>query len=198
MNKLLLLDKDGTLIIPKKIGEKFVQQPWDQVPLPGVREAIAHYCRQGWQMAIISNQGGVAAGHKSLEKCILEMRYCLELFPEIEEAYFCPDFDGMNCYRVWTDDLIHYDADNHITWELQIRGQFRKPSPGMLLLAKHIHAADECWMVGDRPEDEGAAEAAGVNYMAADIWRDRFRPGLHQFNVSPEQLEFLEDYKYKV
>jgi phosphoglycolate phosphatase-like HAD superfamily hydrolase len=29
-------------------------------------------------------------------------------------------------------------------------------------------------MVGDRPEDEKAAVAAGINFIAADVWRDKF------------------------
>ncbi len=36
---------------------------------------------------------------------------------------------------------------------------------------------DETWMIGDRPEDEQAATAAGVNFMWADIWRECWRTG---------------------
>lgn len=123
-------------------------------------------------MVIISNQGGVAAGHKSLENTILEMRYCLELFPEIEEAYFCPDFDGLDCYQVWQEDFIHYHSNSYQVWELSIKGQFRKPKSGMLTLAASIHGADECWMVGDRSEDEQAAIAAKVNFLnVTDFYR---------------------------
>ena len=32
----------------------------------------------------------------------------------------------------------------------------------------------KCWMVGDRPEDEKAAVAAGINFIAADVWRAKF------------------------
>ena len=30
------------------------------------------------------------------------------------------------------------------------------------------------WMVGDRREDEKAAVAAGINFIAADVWRYKF------------------------
>lgn len=40
MSKLLILDKDGTLVTPAS-GKKFVHHPEDQVVLPGVHEAIA-------------------------------------------------------------------------------------------------------------------------------------------------------------
>jgi len=59
MTKLLILDKDGTLVCPKS-GKEFVQHPEDQELIPGVSEAIARYAANGWKMAIASNQGGVA------------------------------------------------------------------------------------------------------------------------------------------
>lgn len=177
--KLTLLDKDGTLVKPKSAA-KFVNKPGDQEPLPGAKEAIAHYHRQGWKICIISNQGGVAAGHKTLESTILEMRFCLDLFPEIEEAYFCPDFQGMDCYCVWQNDSIYYNQDSYFTWQIKTRGEYRKPNSGMLKLASYIHAATECWMIGDRQEDEDAATNAGINFIPADIWRERFCQGLYK------------------
>jgi D-glycero-D-manno-heptose 1,7-bisphosphate phosphatase len=54
--------------------------------------------------------------------------------------------------------------------KLGISGQFRKPNPGMLKLAAYLHSADECLMIGDRPEDEQAAAAAGIKFLSADVW----------------------------
>src|SRR5689334_11355294 len=134
---LLLIDKDGTLIKTKS-GETFVNKPWDQEALPGVKEGLKHYKERGWKIIVISNQGGVAKNHKSLETVIAEMRFCMELLPEIEECYFCPDFEGESCYRIWNDDFIFYNSDSYPVCELGIQNQFRKPSPGMLKLAAHI------------------------------------------------------------
>ena len=50
---------------------------------------------------------------------------------------------------------------------------------------------EDCWMVGDRSEDEQAAITAGVNFCPADIWRARFCAGMHQHTVKRAQLEFL-------
>lgn len=185
---LLLVDKDGTLIKTKS-GETFVNKPWDQEPLPGVKEALKFHKSQGWKIIVVSNQAGVAREYKSLESAIAEMRFCMELLPEIEECYFCPDFEGESCYRVWADDFIHYNSDSYAVAELEIINQFRKPSPGMLKLAAHIEAADKVWYVGDRDEDEAAAAAANINFMWADIWRDRFKPGMYEV----KQVEFLEN-----
>ncbi len=46
---------------------------------------------------------------------------------------------------------------------------------------------------GDRPEDEQCAQAAGVNFMWADVWQQRFTPGIYEFKaVNVEQVGFLE------
>jgi D-glycero-D-manno-heptose 1,7-bisphosphate phosphatase len=50
-------------------------------------------------------------------------------------------------------------------------------------------------MVGDRPEDEQCAINAGVNFCPADVWRDRFKPGIFTHQVTSAQLEFLEGVK---
>ena len=76
--KLAIFDKDGTLIAPK-IGAKFVDHPEDQILLPGVADGIQSLAADGWAIAIASNQGGVAAGHKSLGCAIDEMFFAMRL-----------------------------------------------------------------------------------------------------------------------
>lgn len=42
----------------------------------------------------------------------------------------------------------------------------------------------------------GAAQAADINFMWADIWRTRYSPGIHEAkNVNKEVIEFLEGIK---
>lgn len=48
--------------------------------------AIALYAKQGYTIIGISNQGGLAAGHKSLEDAIAEMMYAFELHPQATSA----------------------------------------------------------------------------------------------------------------
>ena len=183
--KLLLLDKDGTLVETVS-GAKFVNEPKDQKFLPGVAEAIAKYAADKWHIAIVSNQGGVAAGHKTIESTIQEMAYCLKLIHDAsgtsdpEFGFFCPDMEGLTCFEVhWAMSesferkidwgKVHENADCHC-----LRGQFRKPSPGMLLAVKELYSADasdRILMVGDRTEDEDAAFAAKTEFMWAEDWR---------------------------
>ncbi|BAZ39369.1 putative hydrolase, HAD-superfamily, subfamily IIIA [Calothrix sp. NIES-4101] len=170
--KLLLLDKDGTLTIPHS-GKAFPEEAWDQSPILGVKEAIGRYRAKGFMPIIISNQGGVERGYKSLEECKAEMRYAMLLFPEIKEAFFCPNFAGSDCWRIWgkgSDYEILYNADSWTVQQLDIINQFRKPYPGMLKLACDVHGADEAIFVGDRKEDEQAASAAGIDFLWADDW----------------------------
>jgi D-glycero-D-manno-heptose 1,7-bisphosphate phosphatase len=173
--RLCILEKDGTIVVPKS-GHQFVQFPKDQILLPGVKERIAEMKADDYTFVVCSNQGGIAAGHKTLEDTIEEMRYCMSLLPDVHEVLFCPDFEGEQCYLMETGDVIdlaHPDI-NH-----SFRGLFRKPNPGMLQYAiatcfwKPWDAPffDKCLMIGDRPEDEQAAEAANISFMWANDWR---------------------------
>lgn len=170
MTRLLLIDKDQTLIRSRLGGENYVQKPWDQVPIPGIAEKLTEYSELDYKIVVISNQGGIEKGFKSLESTMLEMEYCLELFPQIHECFFCPDFKGYECYRVWREDFINYDSSNYDVQMLDLDMLFRKPKPGMLKLAMHIHISDEYLFVGDRDCDFGAAQAANIPFM----WRDEF------------------------
>lgn len=174
--KLLMLDKDGTLVKPAS-GSTFPMHPKDQQVLPGVTKALQSFVSAGWLPVIVSNQGRVAAGYKTIDDAIEEMRYCLELLPGITLALFCPDA-GENCYRVTktvSDRKWGYS---------DIYGSFRKPGAGMLNYAVAYQLPVTCgmtdWaevkrqslMVGDRPEDFQAAQAAGVPFLSAAEWRD--------------------------
>ncbi|MEB3831892.1 HAD-IIIA family hydrolase [Phormidium sp. CCY1219] len=177
MTGLIIFDKDQTLI-DSACGEKFIQSPTDQRILPGAAEAVSNFAKRGYKIAIASNQGGVEAGKKSFESAIEEMKFCLGLFPEISIGLICPCYDGKSAWMVKLND-----------WEVYLRqkigvgsgttnfGNFRKPGPGMInfLIAYYKSVPGETWFIGDRPEDEQAAEAAGTNFMAADILRLRFQ-----------------------
>ena len=171
--KLLLVDLDGTLREPLS-GADFTRHPRDFKVIPNADKALAHYHRESWLIVGITNQGGVAVGFKSLGNCIEEQRYTFQLFPQLSSILFCPDFEGKICYQCIPEHIDCYNLGQKYP---QLIGKFRKPNPGMLeacLLAHNVNPC-ESWMVGDRLEDEKAAEAAGINFMAADIWRERFR-----------------------
>lgn len=172
MNKLLILDKDGTLVEPVS-GKKFVQHPEDQRLLPGVAAAIARYASEGWSMAIASNQGGVAAGHKSLEQAIAEFEYCCKL-TGIRRGMIAHSYEEEGG-RALEIDL--YSFHNPVEIKHPTR-KFRKPNPGMIEYLASDGFPGLSWrshvqvlFVGDRPEDQVAAQAAGVEFMWAEDWR---------------------------
>ena len=182
MKKLLILDKDGT-IIETKSGNKFVNLPDDQKLIDGAGEAIARYVSDGWDIAIASNQGGVQAGYKSLDDAFAEMYFALDLIrdglpssnnSQIRGAAFCPS-SGESAYLI----RMHLGLEKpflHLS-QCDYDFSFRKPEPGMLLCLPEILSFDSreqyesTLMVGDRPEDEGAAKAAGMAFMSAEAWR---------------------------
>lgn len=117
---------------------------------------------------------------KSEDEAIEEMRYCQEL-TGIDLALFCPD-DGSTCYRVRKG---HDRPWNRVPFSRKNEefGSFRKPGPGMLNFAVSYYLRPDVirndWakikqqslMIGDRPEDQQAAHAAGVPFTWAGEWR---------------------------
>lgn len=169
--KLLLLDLDGT-VRQSVSGKTFISEPGDQKLIDGAAEAISRYA--GWNKIGITNQGGVSSGFKTLEDAILEQQRTLELV-WLDAILFCPDMEGSSCWVV--EPMIAQP------YMVQIPGvDFRKPAPGMLHVARRLawnwhgsrasESVDECLMVGDRPEDEAAAAAAGINFIWAHHWRE--------------------------
>jgi D-glycero-D-manno-heptose 1,7-bisphosphate phosphatase len=169
MTKILFVDCDGTIRKPKS-GAKFIQSPEDQQIIKGADDAIAHWFSEGYTVIGITNQAGVAAGHKTLSEAIAEQRYTLNLFPLLSEIYFCPDYEGLICWRVTRDGEFNIANDESV----EEKYKFRKPGCGMILVASKSFGGNlaECWMVGDRPEDEGAAVNAGLRFMWAGDWRN--------------------------
>lgn len=184
MKYLVIFDKDQTLI-DSACGERFIQSPTDQAILPGAAEAVQSFYQRGFQVAIASNQGGVEAKKKTLESAIEEMQFCLKLFPEIEMGIIAPTYEGKTAWKITETSCEEISGDY---------GSFRKPGPGMLnfLMQFYGFSPSQTWFVGDRPEDEQAAESAGTQFMAADIVRARYLPGFSELQVNIEQLEFLE------
>ena len=164
MRKLLLLDCDGTIRKPLS-KSKFIEHPRDQRVIQGAAQAIAYFSYSGYTAVGITNQGGVAAGHKSLDDCIEESLYTLELLPNLEAIYFCPTFKGDCCGLVKQGTYTEYSGQD-----------MRKPGSGMLELARQHYntSVDDCIYIGDRTEDKQAAIKAGVTFFDAAYWRKNY------------------------
>ena len=179
MRKLLILDKDGTLITTKS-GKKFVQPPQDQKIIPGMGKALIAAKNSGWNICVASNQLGIKLGYKTDSDSVAEFVYLHKLFPEIEVAVYCPD-EGKTMTRI-NYKINNIATQNIFNWNVTVKKagyqeelkEFRKPNPGMIqFLMTNFECQknqDKIVYVGDRPEDEQAALNAGVVFIWADVF----------------------------
>jgi D-glycero-D-manno-heptose 1,7-bisphosphate phosphatase len=182
MTKLLILDMDGTVRHPISNPDGFILHPKDQILFPEAIAAMKQFKSKGFTIIGASNQGGVAAGKKSLEDCIAEQAYTLELAYEadvaIDEILFCPDYEGKICLGVDGWKEVRFISSSRDYSQSSEFAPFRKPHAGMINLAIHLYAHPfddkEIYFVGDRTEDEQAAKAANVQFIHATEWRSSY------------------------
>ena len=160
----ILLDRDGTIIVDHgHVGSI------DRVDfLEGAPEAIARFNRAGLPVAVVTNQAGVAKGLYGMDDVARVHRYIAAYLAErgarIDLFLYCPYHPGgiVEAFARTSED--------------------RKPRPGMAKAAEAALNLDlsASWVVGDRPEDIGLAEAVGASsiYLGPD---DCQRPGVWSF-----------------
>ncbi len=139
VKKAVFLDRDGTIIF----DEVYLADPSRIRFIPGAIDAMRALSSRGYALVLVSNQSGVARGLIRPEQlAAVHARLCELLAAEgvtFAGAYHCvhgPD-DGCEC---------------------------RKPKPGMLLEAARELGLDvtASVIVGDKPSDVAAGEAAGA------------------------------------
>jgi histidinol phosphatase-like enzyme len=146
--KVLVIGKNGGLVRPPK-GRKWINSPEDQQPIPGIYEQLTNFKNEGYYVVATSNEGGVAAGYKSVPQANAEMKYCLELFPQLSSIFYCPDFGGRECLQVTRTDerlVVSPIPNAPQSYEVSIPiekdeakliiGHCRKPKAGMLRLIR--------------------------------------------------------------
>lgn len=141
MLKALFLDRDG--VINHDPGD-YTCSPDEFIFNPGIFEFLQKMQKRGYQLVVVTNQGGIAKGLYSLETFSAINEKMLAGFAEhgieVDEVYFCrhhPDFGNCLCRK-----------------------------PGSLFIEKALarfgYDASKCFMIGDRDRDVAAAEGAGV------------------------------------
>jgi D-glycero-D-manno-heptose 1,7-bisphosphate phosphatase len=141
MNRFVLLDRDGVI---NEDRDDFIKTPDEWQPIPGSLEAIALLNRQGYQVAVITNQSGIARGLFNLDilaKIHDKMRQLVtEHGGRISAVYFCPHAPDRGCHC-------------------------RKPKPGLLFQCAHDFQIDlaATAMIGDSYRDLQAATHAGAH-----------------------------------
>ena len=160
----ILLDRDGTIIVDHGyVGSV------DRVEfIDGAAEAIARFNYAGVPVAVVTNQAGVARGFYGIDDVARVHDYIAEHLAEygahIDLFVYCP----------------YHPAG--IVGAFTRTSEDRKPRPGMAKAAQAALNLDltASWVVGDRQEDLGLAEAVGASavYVGADRYE---RPGVWSF-----------------
>lgn len=166
--QLYLFDLDDTLTRSIS-GEKFPQSVDDREFIEGRWERLLDLHEAGKKTAIVTNQGGAAWKiFSEVDMYKLLTRLCKSA--NIDKYFVCFHDTGekaRNSDRTIKDLTL---PDRYLEWNR------RKPGPGMLIQAMHefylpnLNHEDyrhEVIMVGDRPEDKAAAEAAGCDFAWA-------------------------------
>lgn len=121
--------------------------------------------------------------YKTIESAIEECQFAADLCG-IDVAMFAPDMAGQKCIDMMkTRDSVYghpKTADRiwklgEITCDGILIENYRKPGAGMLIWASistHLGDWSDRIMIGDRPEDEAAAHAAGFRFLDAEDWRN--------------------------
>lgn len=170
----VLLDRDGTIII----DHGYVGWVGQVNFIDGAAEAIAKINQANIPVALVTNQSGVARGFYSIDDVKLVHQHIAEYLHErgahIDLYLFCPFHpDG-------TVDAFARSSDD------------RKPRPGMAQAAADALNLDlvSSWVVGDRPEDVGLAEAVGASavYLGPDGCT---RSGVWHFPSLAASVSFL-------
>lgn len=135
------LDRDG--VINKDIGT-YVTSPSDFEPIPGSIEAITKLRKLGYNIAVITNQGGIEKGVLTEEQVDSVHFYMLELLGNAG----CPSIDA-----------IYYSASSRKDDE------FAKPNTGMFKRCQTEHKQikfSKGYFVGDKMSDLKAAMKIGA------------------------------------
>lgn len=150
---LVIFDLDGTIVTTRS-GDKFRRTADDWKFIGNRQVQISDIRKTGTLVAIATNQGGCAFPWSQISE--------EEMNREIKKVADAIDADRVAvCYNINHPKALekYRREDNR-----------RKPGPGMLLelmVSLNFNQAFTV-MVGDRDEDEQAADAAGVEFISAD------------------------------
>jgi D-glycero-D-manno-heptose 1,7-bisphosphate phosphatase len=99
MNKAIFLDRDG--VINEEVGE-YITRVADFKVLPHAVEGIKKFNDAGWQVVIITNQGGIAKGLYTAAELDQMQQQLAEVTAHVDLIYYCPhhpDFGKCLCRK---------------------------------------------------------------------------------------------------
>jgi D-glycero-D-manno-heptose 1,7-bisphosphate phosphatase len=160
---VLYVDLDGTVRKGKTELGRFVNGPEDVEVFPEALVMMRRWKDDGGLIVAVTNQGGPALGLVGVDQvwdAITETRaQCEGLLDAVHVCLHHPDAPVPIDARCWCRKPSA-GAIAEAANQLRNRGQIGETYPPHMGL-----------MVGDRPEDEACAEAAGLDFMWAAEWR---------------------------
>lgn len=142
----LFLDRDGVI----NIDRAYVHKPEDMEFTDGIFDLCRHAKRLNYLIFVITNQAGIGRGYYTEQDFANLTDWMRGIFKhenaEIDQVYYCPTHP------------------EHAVGKYRRQSHFRKPAPGMILLAAREFGVDlnRSILVGDKPSDIEAGIAAGV------------------------------------
>ena len=139
--KIVLMDRDGTLIVPPE--DRRVDSPEKVKLFPDTLEAMKLLANNGYKIIVVTNQSGISEGRFTFEEYSKINQHFIDLLAP----------SGIEILKVCT--CPHRRADNC---------DCRKPKPTMILGAAKEFGFDpkDCFMVGDRQDDIDIAKNSGA------------------------------------
>lgn len=136
MKRAVFLDRDGVI----NDNTKHVNKPQDLIIYPQAKEGMKKLYEAGYDLFIVTNQGGIELGfitHEDLKKIHDKLVEELKPYCDIKDIMYCPYFHKKSILR--------------------------KPEPGMILKLAEKYDIDlrNSWMIGDMDTDIIAGINAG-------------------------------------
>ncbi len=144
--QLILLDRDGVINYE---SADYIRCVSDWVAIPGSLAAIAKLNKQGFKVAVVTNQSGIARGfydeddlfsiHEKMKLALAKER------GKVDAIFYCPHHPDEQC-------------------------ECRKPKPGLLLQAlQHFQVQpQEAILIGDSKRDIMAANQIGCDVILVE------------------------------
>jgi len=145
----LFLDRDGVI----NINHGHVHKIENFDFIEGIFEIVKKANKLSMPVIIITNQGGIGRGLYSEDVFHALMNKVIDMFKEhgavIDDVYFCPNHP------------------EHGVGQYKRASYYRKPEPGMILMAAKDYGLDlpRSVFVGDKTTDIDAGKAAGVGEL---------------------------------
>ena len=149
MKKMVIFDRDGTIIIDHGYTHKVTDLEW----MNGAIELLRVLNQMGIYVVVATNQSGIGRGYYSQEDVgLFHSQMSIEVKAnggKIDTFYVCPHSPDLNGFPTC---------------------RCRKPNPGMLLSAMHDFnvAPEECIFVGNSESDLEAAKKSGIEFVLVD------------------------------